>query len=199
MSSLTAKARFILLGAAVLTIMGCGSPNDQAPFDVDAQNHTAAWITDHSATTEAASTSCVECHGEDYAGGISGVSCTSCHLGGSFAAHPTDWKLPIALGHSTYVELNGAAGCSNIDCHGAALLGGTTGPSCDSCHIGGTLSFHPTDWAGQISTKHGEYVDVNTADSCRNIFCHGADLEGIPGVTPACNDCHAMPFKALRK
>jgi hypothetical protein len=189
-----AKARkYLLLAAVVLTIIGCGSPNDQAPFDNDAQNHTPTWIADHSATAETASASCAECHGEEFAGGISGISCTSCHLGGPFSAHPTSWTQPIALDHSTYVELNGTVGCSNMDCHGTDLLGGTTGVSCTACHIGGTLSIHPADWAGQITTAHGNYVNINTTSSCSNIYCHGTNLEGVSGVSPACDSCHAMP------
>lgn len=188
--------RRIFLPIAVLTALfaACGTPNDQITFDENSQSHAPNWVADHD-SAGANSASCTQCHGEDLSGGISKVSCSACHMGGPTSVHPLYWAKPIALNHSGYVELSGTAGCDNRYCHGSDLLGGTTGPSCTKCHIGGPLSAHPIDWAGQISTKHGNYVEQNTAASCRNIYCHGANLEGIAGISPACNVCHAMPEK----
>jgi hypothetical protein len=177
----------------LVMIAGCGTPNDKAPFDAATQGHTADWILRHAATQEANISSCAECHGADLAGGISMVSCTQCHLGGPYSVHPLEWGDQTALNHAAYSESTGAVGCANINCHGASLLGGTTGPSCSSCHLGGTMSIHPADWAGAISEKHGEYVNANTSNSCGNVYCHGQDLLGVPNSGPPCNVCHAMP------
>lgn len=198
MSPIITMCRASLLSAVLLAMLvGCGTPNDQAPFDANAQNHTPTWIVDH-APAGANTTACTECHGTDLAGGISKSSCYECHMGGPGSVHPLGWAAPVALNHSEYVVIMGTAGCSNVACHGGDLLGGTTAPSCASCHLGGTLAIHPADWTGQISTKHGEYVVANTAASCRNMYCHGQDLLGIPAVSPPCNVCHAMPEKAKR-
>ena len=194
MSQIMTLYRAILACALPLVLFtACGTPNEQAPFDSDAQAHTSAWISEHSAAANASTTTCAGCHGENLDGGISAVSCTACHLGGTTAKHPTTWTSPIAYDHSQYVALQGSSGCANANCHGTTLLGGVTGPSCSSCHIGGPASFHPLDWAGTISTKHGQYVDINGTQSCANAQCHGVALLGIPTISPACNVCHAMP------
>ena len=189
----------LLIGLAMLA--GCGTPNDNAPFPSDAQKHTADWLpADHMNAANANIESCKECHGSDLLGGISNSSCLQCHLGGVTAVHPLTWNQPIALNHSPYVDANGTAACANASCHGSSLGGvANSGPSCSSCHIGGPLAIHPADWAGQISTKHGEYAITNTAISCRNMYCHGQDLLGVPDVSPPCNVCHAMPEKVKRR
>jgi hypothetical protein len=194
MSQIMTVYRAILACALPLVLLaGCGTPNDNAPFDSDAQAHTGAWISDHAISAKADAAACGECHGAGLDGGIANVSCTACHLGGPTMIHPSTWTSPIALDHSQYVAVQGTNGCANVNCHGTALLGGVTGPSCSSCHIGGPTSFHPLDWAGSISTKHGEYVDINGTQSCANVYCHGADLLGIVNISPPCNACHAMP------
>lgn len=197
MSQIMTAYRVLLACALPLVLFGCGTPNDKAAFDANNQAHTGAWMSAHDASAKADTAPCMECHGVNLDGGISNVSCTACHMGGTAAIHPTVWASPIAFDHSPYVDLLGAAGCANLNCHGTNLLGGVTGPSCASCHIGGPLSFHPADWAGSISTKHGDYVDINGTQSCANVSCHGADLlgvkiDGVP-ISQACNECHAMP------
>jgi hypothetical protein len=194
MSQIRIRANTIGLAVLVLaSLIGCGDPNANAPFDIDAQKHTGNWIANHAAASTTNIGSCAECHGQDLAGGVSGISCTQCHMGGSYSVHPLDWGEPTALNHSAFVVSQGTNGCANANCHGASLLGGTTGPSCSSCHLGGTMSIHPADWAGTISTAHGAYVNTNTSNSCKNIYCHGANLEGVLNSGPACDACHAMP------
>lgn len=183
----------LLVALALAIISGCGTANDDAPFDADAKKHAAGWTENHVAASQKNSTSCQECHGSDLSGGISKISCAECHMGGSYSAHPLAWATPLALNHSGYVISSGASGCANVSCHGANLLGGVTGPSCTSCHLGGTMAIHPADWAGVISTKHGEYANANTTSSCANMYCHGTGLLGIANISPACNVCHAMP------
>lgn len=183
----------LLLALTLVFLSGCGTANDGAPFDADADKHAAGWTKNHVAAARQNITTCRECHGDDLSGGISKVSCSECHMGGSFSAHPLSWAAPIALNHSGFVTSSGTGGCATDICHGKDLLGGVTGPSCTSCHIGGTLAIHPADWEGVISTKHGEYVNANTTSSCANMYCHGTRLKGVAGISPACNACHAMP------
>ena len=137
--------------------------------------------------------SCEECHGGDLSGGVSGVSCSSCHLGGPGSTHPQAWGQLVAINHGPYVDTNGNTACANAACHGADLNGiAQSGPSCSSCHLGGPTSVHPLDWTPEnIVTKHGEYViTVNSYASCANISCHGANLEGVVGSGYSCYICH---------
>jgi hypothetical protein len=138
MSQIMTIGRFsflLLIGLAMLA--GCGStPNDKASFSADTGKHAAGWLpAGHSATAKADSTSCQECHGADLSGGISGISCTGCHMGGPTSMHPVDWGTSILTKHGKYVVDNGSSSCSNANCHGANLQGvANSGPSCSSCH-----------------------------------------------------------------
>jgi len=76
---------------------------------------------------------CRSCHGVDWRGGWSEVSCYTCHNGPS--GHPENWALPSApLFHGSVVVADGPEPCQ--DCHGADYLGGWTGVSCYDCHDG---------------------------------------------------------------
>jgi hypothetical protein len=75
-------------------------------------------------------TSCTACHGSDYMGGTSGVSCYTCHDGPG--GHPTGWSRPSV--HGAEVRANGSESCAL--CHGADYRGGWTGVSCYRCHNG---------------------------------------------------------------
>ncbi|UCG78099.1 MAG: hypothetical protein JSV21_11165 [Nitrospirota bacterium] len=123
--------------------------------------HDTAWTTDHVLTARFDQSSCStsNCHGTDLTGGLSGISCYRCHLGGpvpgSGIMHPNRWTDP-ENSHPNYVENRGgnASSCSptapsgaNVAqyCHGTDLLSGSlriappngswsSAPSCFSCH-----------------------------------------------------------------
>ncbi len=143
MSPMT-KSSFVglMLLAGLVLITGCGSPNSQAPFDADAQQHPAGWLpAGHMTAARADDASCQECHGADFSGGISMVSCTSCPLGGALSVHPATWAgTAVLTSHGPYVVASGPLACANIFCHGADLQGvAGSGPSCSSgtavgCH-----------------------------------------------------------------
>jgi len=185
---------FVLTG--LLLVIGCGSSttNSKSSFSNDGEKHPAGWLPlGHKTAAMANQGSCSECHGSDYLGGISKVSCSECHLGGVDSVHPKEWAEPVALNHSAYVKANGNESCANMYCHGTTLEGvDKSGPSCSSCHLGGPTSVHPLDWAGgALVTKHGEYVStVRSYASCATIYCHGVNLEGVIGSGHSCSRCH---------
>jgi hypothetical protein len=75
---------------------------------------------------------CRECHGPDYEGGWSGVSCYDCHAGGA-SGHPDGWMTPgSASFHGVQLLIQGVQSCT--PCHGAGLGGGTSGSACGECH-----------------------------------------------------------------
>jgi hypothetical protein len=82
--------------------------------------------------------SCQECHGSLLEGGISGISCYSCHNGpdGSFG-HPDGWRIyyDASLFHSRYAK-EFLVSCTSVACHGGDLTGGDLGPTCftSGCH-----------------------------------------------------------------
>ena len=193
----------LLLIAGVLVLGGCGSkPNDNNSVFSDQTGHPAGWLpAGHMTAAQADESVCAECHGDDYAGGTSGVSCTQCHLGGVNAIHPVSWGTgsQIDQNHAPYAQANGAASCANAACHGTNLGGvAGSGPACTSCHVGNALSEHPSSWGtgSQIDLNHGPYVQVNGTTACANAACHGTNLGGAAGSGPACSACHVntSPF-----
>lgn len=75
---------------------------------------------------------CTACHGDDYRGGWSGVSCSTCHDGPG--GHPQGWLDSNAhTFHGRVVTMQGNLDCRR--CHGNDLLGGTSGVSCGDCHF----------------------------------------------------------------
>lgn len=73
---------------------------------------------------------CTQCHGADYMGGTSGVSCyDTCHDGPG--GHPEGWGARPSPFHGDEVIANGSTQC--FDCHTG---GGEnwTGYSCSDCH-----------------------------------------------------------------
>jgi len=187
----------------VLTLSGCGDRNPQSVFSADGGGvHLAGWLPGgHMAAATANITTCTECHGADFSGGISKVACTQCHLGNQQNVHPLDWNDLTYARHAGYVSQHGTTACANIYCHGANLTGvATSGPSCSSCHIGGPLSVHPnpTEWMNSTSPGfHGTYVNTvlnRDTSSCANVVCHGANLQGVLASGPACSTCHPTGF-----
>jgi uncharacterized CHY-type Zn-finger protein len=129
-------------------------------------------------------TECAACHGQDYKGGTSGVSCFQCHNGPS--GHPTAGWLDANSQsfHGIRVSQTGIKYCSA--CHGSDYLGGISGISCFTCHNG--PSGHPVGWFDEDSPNfHGRIVKTQGTKGCT--LCHGEDLSGgISGV--GCAKCH---------
>ena len=179
-------------------IGGCGSstPNPKAPFDSDSQKHSADWLpTGHIVAAQEDLSSCAACHGSDFTGGISGVSCTQCHVN----------VPPFAV-----------TGC--ISCHGKPPTG-TTAPNrsgahaahnallnvtnvCNTCHSGagtGTLS-HTNGivdlaFLSVYNAKSGTAMR-NSNGTCSKVSCHGGQTtpvwqSGMVDVNAQCTACHA--------
>lgn len=206
MSSLNARSILLLLVSALFLTIGCSDPKSAGLFNPETGKHPSNWLPGghafvseqtHSSATASTDSDCTACHGTDLSGGISGVSCTHCHLGGTASIHPLSWD-PIYSTHGPSVNSGATptASCSNQYCHGASLLGVSgSGPSCTSCHLGGPVSIHPAGW-DPIYLAHGPSVSsgLTTTASCANQYCHGSSLQGVAGSGPACTSCHSYPY-----
>lgn len=98
--------------------------------------------------------------------------------------HPPDW-LP-----SQHAIAAKADTLSCTDCHGNDFAGGTTNVACTKCHLGNQQSVHPLQWGNFAYALHANYVKLNGTDSCANVNCHGANLQGVQGSGPSCTLCH---------
>jgi len=197
---------FIVMLFAVFLLAGCGGAdqNTQAPLPGSTLTHPADWV--NTAAYQAKSInfhgifvdkngnqSCTQCHGSDFKGGITGVSCYQCHNGGPTGKHVSGWADPAFLKtksinfHGIFVNQNGDQSCTQ--CHGSDLDGGVADVSCYSCHDGpsGILG-HPDGWQYPVTESvhfHGHYAKKYSA-ACT--VCHGSDLKGAYG--PSCYSCH---------
>ncbi len=178
----------LFLVSFLLVIGGCtSSTNDKSVFSEG--EHPVGWLpAGHKAAAQADPAVCQECHGDDYAGGISNVSCTRCHLGGYNAVHPVEWGTSVVLNHGSYVAAHGADACANAVCHGTTLTGvDQSGPSCTSasCHISSPVEF--TDCTSCHGIPPSGSTAPNRAAAHNSVSGHFA-----PQVTlqDGCNTCH---------
>jgi hypothetical protein len=76
--------------------------------------------------------SCKSCHGAEFEGGASGVSCNTCHAS---YPHPAEWPLfNNPKNHAQFIQNSNGDSSKCRTCHGADLQGGRSGVSCNSCH-----------------------------------------------------------------
>lgn len=102
---------------------------------------------------EAGSENCQDCHGTDYLGGTSGVSCYQCH--GSFP-HPVGFADINSPGfHGEFIKVSpvlwNIRSCQS--CHGEDYRGGAYAPSCTTCHSA-------EDGPEACNTCHGSSTNI---------------------------------------
>lgn len=196
----------VLSSLLVLALSGCGDVNSKANFDSSAGEHVASWLPEgHRAAAQADITGCTACHGSALDGGISRVSCLTCHIGSPTSVHPVLWNDMAYALHAGYVKqlaVDGATGTETcVPCHGADLLGnGDPEMSCGiNCHMAGTPQAPQTHaWTASSTAEqiagHKAYFEANGEDytTCRNAACHGANLGGAWLTGPSCigSGCH---------
>lgn len=137
------KMNKIVLFLTFLTILilqiSCSEKQDV----LDVGTHPDAWTNKSSekfhgnVVLESGKEQCADCHGTDFQGGKSGVSCfnSGCHL---YYPHPAGFaELSSSDFHGEYLKskLNwDMVPCQA--CHGSNYAGGSSGVSCKACHIG---------------------------------------------------------------
>jgi len=130
--------------------------------------------------------SCGVCHGSDFKGGTSGVSCYNCHAPYPHKAGWTNVSSPDY--HGQYLKANSWQVNECSPCHGAQFTGGSSGISCRDCH---TAFPHPNGFGG--TDGHPVYMRSNNfpLDDCK--LCHGTLYDGGNVVNVSCQDCHTNP------
>ena len=187
------KSSIVFLTAvlAVLLIM-CSEQRDHlTEFIVEA--HPSEWMTQSSTDFHGEKVAvmglkyCAGCHGSDYRGGDSNVSCYTCHGGGP-GGHREGWMLESSNNyHGEEVVEKGWESCAR--CHGEDYKGGTSNESCYTCHNGPSGHLHT--WNTPSSENfHGRKVIEKGWEFCQ--ACHGDDYQG--GISgQSCYECHDGP------
>ncbi len=128
---------------------------------------------------------CRECHGQDYKGGSSEVSCFKCHAS---YPHSEGWLNSASENyHGSYVKQNEDIITACEKCHGVDETGGRTGISCEKCHASYP---HDENWMNESSENfHGKLLQALnwSTSSCQG--CHGTDLKGGSSEV-SCYTCH---------
>ncbi|MFH1571670.1 MAG: CxxxxCH/CxxCH domain-containing protein [Gemmatimonadota bacterium] len=154
---------------------------------------------------------CRTCHGADYAGGISGQPCITCHPGtpeGCDVCHgsagqpgpPEDLRdnsattFPGVGAHQTHLGTSVTTALVCGDCHRVPAT------FADAAHLDGDGRAELT-FGGRAQGPEGlEPAYDLDAHACANTYCHGGGKLGNQ-VTPvwnqitgqACGTCHALP------
>ena len=145
---------------------------------------------------------CASCHGADFSGGKSQVSCLSCHRDGPTACTTCHGDGPTSDAHAVHAAKHVAcAECHKVparwDDDGHILHGGVaiTGPA-------------PVMFGALAATTHASADRAGPpswdGETCRNVYCHGDALHAAGGAAtqprwrdpaPAggCDHCHASP------
>lgn len=185
--------------ALLLTLWLAACSAERAPAPVEGA-HPTGWADPQSSSFHAQwlaqngfpLTRCQQCHGDDYAGGAVGVSCSqaSCH-----AKAPT-----------TCTTCHGANGTPRpaTGAHWAHV------PFCDTCHslpveTTADVERHASGTEAMLLTFSGLAIPSDagvdaapawdpTAKRCTNTYCHGAASPSWTDVTQiGCDGCHAAP------
>ena len=201
----------MLLG---LMSWGCSGTAGKAVAFSEAQGqHPSNWIQVHYAEYVKSPDQCRSCHGSTsdpaQAGGISKVSCFSCHTNG--VNHPSGWSdasqhgrngaqlAPVTTTAPAVPVMAGFGHCAK--CHGSTYDNGIT-VSCKSCH---TKAPHPDKpWRGPTFTSPS-HVNTNggNAPECAKCHTNGANSTLKPvtaaaaGTAPGCFNntlCHGTSF-----
>lgn len=148
---------------------------------------------------------CQSCHGDNFAGGTSGVSCLTCHKQGPQACDTCHGVPPTSGAHKTHV----ARGIACAECHTMP------GRWNDAGHIltaDGDVDPAPAEVAlGALAARdttppHRTGVPAFDAatQKCSNVYCHGGALgdagasNNVPAwnagpAAVACGSCHGKP------
>ena len=136
------KTNIFLILLAILGLMIFGCAEKQDPLSAGSGTHPEGWMDKSDENFHGAavilsvnkSSSCKTCHGEDYTGGTSEVSCYKCHVG---YPHGDDF---VHTAKMPDIFWNIRASCAT--CHGADYKGGETygipdslsSKNCTRCH-----------------------------------------------------------------
>ena len=197
-----------ILAAFVALVAGCSDDREDAPrFSGQLGRHPAGYVNEHWADFLSKPKQCGDCHGSttdrELAGGISKVSCFSCHVDGvhhteGFADGARHGRNAAQIAPSDEpISLAGLASCKK--CHGDDYRGKGIAVTCMACH---TKAPHPNrPWTGRSAAVASHHMTVEgNAPACAQCHASGANSTRAPlappdpGAQPGCYNntlCHA--------
>ena len=182
------------LSGGVSTV-SCRSCHDAYPHNADWINMSSSLNHGEYALENGINACASACHGTEYTGGDTEISCFSCHDPYPHPAGWLDWDNHGEYYVDNYVIIQPVISnpeCATA-CHGENFSGTDEAPACDSCH---SLFPHNADWTTiDNPSNHGRFYVANyvlptpsSNDECAS-NCHGTDFSG-GGSTVSCDSCH---------
>jgi predicted CxxxxCH...CXXCH cytochrome family protein len=185
---------------------GCAELKKELPSPVaaGAQAHGPEWMDTASANFHgkvvAASSdeyqSCLTCHGWDFNGGISNVSCVTCHVAENATIHGRGWMNPVSPNfHGKAIRANNWDMRDCKSCHGETYAGGRVPSSCRDCHVGPAGPENCATCHGS-STSPAPPRDLggNTSRTALGVGAHQRHLVGgLLSGAMGCGECHNVP------
>ncbi len=190
-----------IIGILIISaFLGMSCSEEHATLDVG--THPAEWLVSGSDqfhgkyATQVGVEGCQSCHGANYQGGESGVSCYTCHA--SFP-HPDNFLVISSENfHGKYLKNSLGWNLNSCQrCHGEDYAGGSSGLSCKTsgCH---TQSSGPQ----ACNTCHGDFntpgriappkdLDDNTSHTAVGVGAHQEHVRNTEITnTYRCSTCH---------
>jgi len=200
MSQIMTGARIgIAIASLAVMLSACSTENSNNDINASTGSHPASWQwTAHVSPAQENVDSCKECHGQDLAGGVAAVACSSCHVNGiatmtgcvsCHAAPPSGTMAPNRSGaHAVHNGLANVTGVCNT-CHNNA------GSGTEKHNIGTTQ----VNFLSAYNAKSGAAV-FNADGTCTNVSCHGGQTTPVWSITSVidvnneCTSCHSYGF-----
>lgn len=193
----------IIFSAAVLW-NGCTELKEGLPpVSPGTQVHLDSWLDTASTnfhgtvlkTGSATVASCLVCHGQDYDGGSSQVSCITCHNATGANIHGRGFEDPSSPNfHGKAIAANNWDMRPCQTCHGASYAGGTVPSSCRTCHNQPGGPENCVTCHGTTNPAPPRDLNGNTARTARGVGAHQIHFLGSSLAYPIlCNECHVVP------
>lgn len=212
-------SHLLVVMASLFALAGCGDKNSNVVFSQE-NGHSSDWMLTHKTSARSNVESCRECHGDNYDGGVSSVSCMNPTAVKGFACH---FSSPVAT----------QTGC--VSCHGGLTSGpfGTVAPNvksahtkhvaltgCGTCHLNagsGTVNHAKAPVAGRYGKAIVSLSDTVKAKTvvtafqydaatgkCSAISCHGGkdtpswtgSINIVSSDNAVCYQCHEQSSSA---
>jgi predicted CxxxxCH...CXXCH cytochrome family protein len=194
-----------IVAVSALLLFGCTELNKDLPPPVapGVQVHEQSWL-DTSSTgfhgtvirqNNGNYQSCLTCHGWDFGGGTSSVSCVTCHQAEGGSIHGRGWVNPASPNfHGNTIRANNWDMRECQSCHGPTYSGGRVNSSCRDCHTGGGGPENCATCHGGTNPAPPRDLSKNTSSTARGVGAHQIHLLGSPLSGPVrCTECHTVP------
>jgi predicted CxxxxCH...CXXCH cytochrome family protein len=153
-------------------------------------------------------TTCRGCHGDDFAGGTSGVSCLGCHASGPTSCTGCHGQPPETNAHPIHAG-GGALGkkFDCVECHVKPQLYTDVGHlfAADGSIINEARVAFGALASASLATEDRPGPPAYTNGTCENVYCHGGAFQDSNAKHPAptwrfvwhdqaaCGACHGLP------